>query len=117
MYFEIVESLKVLIPDFTSLLLVTVVTWSSRGSAGDRCEHLREEAELSAGVGLALEPHERGDDVDPRGDGMFCRRALTIWADLSQVRGSQAVIATVILGQAWGAHHRGRVGVSLTSQT
>ena len=49
MYFEIVESLKVLIPDFTSLLLVTVVTWSSRGSAGDRCEHLREEAELSAG--------------------------------------------------------------------
>ena len=83
-----------------------------------RCEHLRLEAELLAGVGLVHEPHvERGEDLDPRGDGMFCRRALTIWADLSQVRWSRAVIATVILGQAWGAHHRGRVGVSLTSQT
>ena len=67
-------------------------------------------------VGLVLEPHERGDDGDPRGDGMFRRRALTIWADLSQVRWSRAVMSTVILGQAWGAHHRGRVGVSLTSQ-
>ena len=85
----------------------------------DRCEHLREEAELSAGVGRILGPHVvGGEDLDPRsGDGMFHHRALTIWADLSQVRGSRAVIATVILGQAWGAHHRGRVGVSLIPQT
>ena len=58
-----------------------------------------------------------GEDLDPLGDGMFHGRALTIWADLSQVRWSRAVIATVILGQAWGAHHRGRVGVTLTSRT
>ena len=110
--------MKVLIPDFTSLLLVTVVTWSSRGSAEDRCEHLRLEAELSAGVGLVLGPHvDRGEDLDPRGDGVFQHRALTIWADLPQVRWSRAVIATVILGQAWGAHHWGRVGVTLTSRT
>ena len=84
----------------------------------DRCERLREEAELSAGVGLVLKPHvDRGVGLDPRGDGMFHHRALTIWADLSQVRWSRAVIATVILGQAWGAHHRGRVGVTLTSRT
>ena len=52
-----------------------------------RCEHLRLEAELLAGVGLVHEPHvERGEDLDPRGDGMFHHRALTIWADLSQVR-------------------------------
>ena len=69
-------------------------------------------------VGLALEPHVvRGDDGDPRGDGVFLHRALTIWADLSQVRRSRAVMETVILGQAWGAHHRGRVVVALTSQT
>ena len=118
MYFEIVESLKVLIPDFTSLLLVTVVTWSSRGSAGDRCEHLRGKLNCPRVVGLALGPHvERGEDLDPRGDGMFHHRALTIWADLSQVRWSRAVMETVILGQAWGAHHRGRVGVTLTSRT
>ena len=49
MYFEIVESLKVLIPDFTSLLLVTVVTGLGGYRLEDRCEHLREEAELSAG--------------------------------------------------------------------
>ena len=84
----------------------------------DRGEHLREEAELSAGVGRILGPHVvGGEDLDPLGDGMFHGRALTIWADLSQVRWSRAVIATVILGQAWGAHHRGRVGVALTSQT
>ena len=84
----------------------------------DRCERLREEAELSAGVGRILGPHVvGGEDLDPRGDGMFHHRALTIWADLSQVRWSRAVMETVILGQAWGAHHRGRVGVALTSQT
>ena len=84
----------------------------------DRCERLREEAELSAGVGRILGPHVvGGEDLDPLGDGMFHHRALTIWADLSKVRGSLAVMSTVILGQAWGAHHRGRVGVSLTSQT
>ena len=69
----------------------------------DRCEHLRQEAELSAGVGRILGPHVvGGEDLDPRGDGVFHHRALTIWADLSQVRWSRAVIATVILGQAWG---------------
>ena len=69
----------------------------------DRGEHLREEAELSAGVGRILGPHVvGGEDLDPLGDGMFHGRALTIWADLSQVRRSRAVMETVILGQVWG---------------
>ena len=77
----------------------------------DRGEHLRLEAELSAGVGRILGPHVvGGEDLDPLGDGMFHGRALTIWADLSQVRWSQAVMETVILGQAWGARHGAEVG-------
>ena len=68
-------------------------------------------------VGLALEPHVvRGDDGDPRGDGVFHHRALTIWKDLSQVRGSRAVKATVILGQAWGAHHVAEVLSLISSE-
>ena len=103
--------------DFTSYLLSSVVLGLGGYRLEDRCEHLQRKLNCPRVVGLVLEPHERGDDGDPRGDGVFHHRALTIWADLSQVRWSRAVMSTVILGQAWGAHHRGRVGVSLTSQT
>ena len=111
-----VESWKFWFRHFTLLLLVPLWLGLVEDRLLDRGEHLRLEAELSAGVGLVLEPHVvGGEDLDPLGDGVFHGRALTIWATCP--RSSQAIMATVILGQTWGAHHRGRVGVALTSQT
>ena len=84
----------------------------------DRCEHIRLDAELSAGVELVLEPHVvRGDDGDPRGDGMFSTELSPSEGTCPRSAGPRPSRRLSSWGRPGGHVTGPRWGLSLNTQT